>query len=212
MSHAVVLTAVPGGVREDRIEAVVTALLQPFDENDRRECFADGSRWDWWVIGGRWAGTLMDVEGKRHDFLRVRDLSLQALEGDWRLKAGKAWDDAHDPTRQLDAGSRSLIYGIQEKDTRESYIDRGGRFYFYAFLAGKTWHEQNRLGWWAQPTRTECQIADPDFKGKCLHTDPETGARIVSWGSDPTWEEKYHDRFIKPLDPADWIVVVDYHV
>lgn len=39
------------------IEAAVAAVLKPFDENHRDSEDARGAPfWDWWVIGGRWAG------------------------------------------------------------------------------------------------------------------------------------------------------------
>src|SRR5512134_703677 len=35
-------------------------LLAPFDENE--EFFREGSRWDWWVLGGRWDGAMLGEE------------------------------------------------------------------------------------------------------------------------------------------------------
>lgn len=71
MSHAVVLVALheevslrealkntPDGRAAYRrvIEKAVAHQMQPFDESGTM--FADGSRWDWWQIGGRWTGFL----------------------------------------------------------------------------------------------------------------------------------------------------------
>jgi hypothetical protein len=78
MSHAIVLVALDDidpavnldknehihGVIEDHVEE----QMAPFDENN--EMFRDGSRWNWWVIGGRWDGVLM---GK--NIVRRKDLS-----------------------------------------------------------------------------------------------------------------------------------------
>ena len=47
MSHAVVLVAIRP---TDDVEAAIAEQMQPFDENG--EWFADGSRWDWYQIGG----------------------------------------------------------------------------------------------------------------------------------------------------------------
>jgi len=52
---------------EDKdIEAAVTEIMEPFDEN-REDEDRDRSFWDFWVIGGRWAGTKLlagfDPEG-----------------------------------------------------------------------------------------------------------------------------------------------------
>lgn len=59
MSHAAILVSPTAErIKESNgdIEQAVAWEMQPFDEND--ECFRDGSRWDWYVIGGRFTGKL----------------------------------------------------------------------------------------------------------------------------------------------------------
>ncbi len=62
MSHFTVLVLTNGKKSVDQ-------LLAPYDENGT--CFreADGerpaSRWDWWVIGGRWTGMFSDYDGEQ---------------------------------------------------------------------------------------------------------------------------------------------------
>lgn len=46
--------------KSDNLEEEVTRLLAPYDEEG--EWGADGSRWDWWQIGGRFTGTLDGYE------------------------------------------------------------------------------------------------------------------------------------------------------
>lgn len=41
------------------IEAAVSAVLKPFNENERDSEDSRSPFWDWWVIGGRWAGHKM---------------------------------------------------------------------------------------------------------------------------------------------------------
>lgn len=56
MSHASVIVALsPEQIQEHGgIQEAVSWNMEPFDENG--EWFEDGSRWDWWVIGGRYTG------------------------------------------------------------------------------------------------------------------------------------------------------------
>lgn len=56
MSHASVLVAVsPEEVKKHgSIQLAVVHQMEPFDENGH--WFKEGSRWDWWVIGGRFSG------------------------------------------------------------------------------------------------------------------------------------------------------------
>jgi hypothetical protein len=56
MSHFCTLVLIPQGCPEP--EKKVAELLAPYSENG--EWFADGSRWDWWQIGGRWTGVMSD--------------------------------------------------------------------------------------------------------------------------------------------------------
>lgn len=54
MTHFAVLVITDG--TEDSIEGAVERLLAPYDENG--VWFRENSKWDWWVIGGRWTGVL----------------------------------------------------------------------------------------------------------------------------------------------------------
>lgn len=56
MSHFAVAVLVEEPVTRDSAEEAVRPLLEPYRESD--EWFGDGTRWDWWVIGGRWSGVL----------------------------------------------------------------------------------------------------------------------------------------------------------
>jgi hypothetical protein len=57
---------------------------------------------------------------------------------------------------------------------------------FAVITKNGVWHEPARMGWWAV-THDE--------------TEPED-----------VWESKFVKRFVKPLDPEDWIVLVDCHI
>jgi hypothetical protein len=56
MSHASLIVALsPADIATcGGIEAAIAHQMAPFDENG--EWFAEGSRWDWWQVGGRWSG------------------------------------------------------------------------------------------------------------------------------------------------------------
>lgn len=65
MSHASVIVAVsPESIKQlGGIENAVAEQMYPFDENG--ECFRDGSRWDWYQIGGRYTGKFSDYDPDR---------------------------------------------------------------------------------------------------------------------------------------------------
>jgi len=56
MSHAFCIVALPASLNREEIEDAVTVQMAPFYEDGG--WFEDGSRWDWWGIGGRYSGFL----------------------------------------------------------------------------------------------------------------------------------------------------------
>jgi hypothetical protein len=60
VTHFPVIVLIDPLTPEDDIEDVVSDLLAPYDEaipapsGEGPGVFRHGSRWDWWVIGGRW--------------------------------------------------------------------------------------------------------------------------------------------------------------
>ena len=60
MSHASVVVALSKAIVEvDGLETALEWQMEPFSENrDDGGWFADGTRWDWYQIGGRYTGNL----------------------------------------------------------------------------------------------------------------------------------------------------------
>jgi len=208
MSHASILIAIdlPKGERFQKanLEKMIAHQMEPFDENGG--WFSDGSRWDWWVIGGRYSGRL---NGK--DLAKRKDLDLAKLTAEKSKELSKQWDNAHkEAKKKNDPVWLSLIYGIEEGMTKEQYI--ASPFFFYAFLRNRTWHENERMGWFGTSAKTECELSrEEELKGKCITE--KNGAKIINWRSDDaTWAAKFWPRFIENLDPETILAVVDYHV
>lgn len=207
MSHATVLVALDvKSYGRKEIESLVEWQMRPFDENQR--CFRDGSRWDWWQIGGRYSGSLGDEDIVRKSALNTEALLARHAEG-----ARETWAQAHDP-KHLDPEMAAMIYGLQKGETEEQFVQRHTNLAFYAFLRNRHWHESERLGWFGGTAKTECEIATGEEpKGKCLHRDKKTGAKIIVWNEPhEKWCQKFWKRFVEPLPPETLLVVVDYHV
>lgn len=198
MSHASVLVAVD--CDESGIEDAVTKQMEPFDENGT--CFRNGSRWDYWLIGGRYAGRLM---GK--NFMRRSELCLDAMLRERQIER-RAW---YAEAMREHPNTRAVIYELSPDETEDSYVAKAYPLTAYAFLRNRRWNEHERLGWFGCSTSTECERAGKERK-RCLCRDKKTGAAIISWGGDVRWNEKFYDRFVRDLDSQTWLVMVDYHV
>lgn len=67
----------------DRIEDAIKEIMAPFDENNEDEC--SNSFWDWYVIGGRWAGEHLrasvdpDKLSQFYDELEARKITVSGV-------------------------------------------------------------------------------------------------------------------------------------
>lgn len=265
MSHAALVVALtPEEVEKHKgIKEALDYQMAPFNENE--EMFRDGSRWDWYQIGGRYTGLLSAYDpyedpanqeicdlcngtGKRTDsvadanpklkekcngcageghrlkfslnefqgdVVQVKDLDLKAI----RESEMKRWKQNYKKSLKEDTNFKEMIYGVKEGETLEQFLARKNEqssVHAYGFLQNRHWHEGERLGWFGSSTATECELknpASPLKEGKCLYKDKATGARIVCWNEPwEVWSKVYYQRFIQPLNPETYLVVVDYHV
>lgn len=212
MSHAAILVAVD--CKRQEIDEAISFQMEPFDENDT--AFKDGSRWDWYVIGGRYEGRLL---GK--NILKRSEFNREKMKESAVARYQKAWDEAKKEFKEKSkkAGEAAawqwlgLAYEIGP-DTKEAEYVGLAEVSFYGFLRNRTWHENERLGWFGGSAKTECEIATgEEIKGKCLHKNEELDAKIVVWNSpEKDWTTNFYRRFIEPLPPETYLVVVDYHV
>lgn len=146
MSHAIVLTVIaPKGDPEK----LVAHQMEPFDENG--QWFRNGSRWDWWVIGGRYTGRLFGKNIALRSDLQRQDCEKQ-LEQEARREYREIMAD-----KSIPADMREMLTGIKPGETEDDYAAKHRNFYFYAFLRNRTWHENDRLGFWGGTAPTECE-------------------------------------------------------
>lgn len=207
MSHFAVMVAIPP-VGDPK--SLVSELLDPFNENG--EWFGDGTRWDWWVVGGRYERLFPWT------IVRVGDIDLAQIRSHARASAEAAYDEAmaQYPDR---ADLLSICYGINEGESRADYADRRSRqsVSAYAFVRdrnGRTeWHERERMGWFGVPSATECERKESSCK-RCVYRNEDRESVIVTYGESDRepWSEKFYGRFIAPLPDDMRLVVVDCHV
>lgn len=157
MTHFATIVLIGGEINpKDRaqVENAVIPLLAPYDENG--EWFKDGSRWDWWVIGGRFTGLLDGydpaadpINHEPCDFCEATGITTQAVAdkypayqdtvgkeciqcrgSGWRVKWNLADHDGDVmPVEQIDWDKLPWTPGV--------YVTPNGE-----------WHEQAQNGWW----------------------------------------------------------------
>ena len=85
------------------------------------------------------------------------------------------------------------------------------------FLHNRLWHECAHRGVWPYSDEerrllAKSRKADPvEFFARSLYAD-RRGEEIVWDETREKWEKEFFGRFLKPLDPDWFLVLVDYHV
>jgi len=163
MSHFPVLVLVDDDVARETAEAAVAPLLAPYNEND--EWFAEGSRWDWWMIGGRWTGSISpepyEPGEDPENFETCWLCQGTGLRPDWELFEaespgwrewsggcngcrGKGWETVW-PTRWKPYdGDVQPVASLAADFVPMAIVTPDGR-----------WHEQARMGWFGMTTEDE---------------------------------------------------------
>ena len=213
MSHASLLVALDTALPD--LQTALEYQMAPFSENDA--WFEDGSRWDWWTIGGRWTGKLTGYDPYA-DPRNMETCDLCGGTGDratWRHEPREVQHPSG--CNGCDGKGKRLSWSSNWPDEGNHLLIRdlapekrnGGFPAHYAFLRNRVWHEHERMGWWGNPAATECEQ-----QGKDVHicTHEKDGARIISWGGSDSWDKMFYPRFVEPLSPDTLLVTVDYHV
>lgn len=76
-------------------------LLAPYQENNMGTCpeeylneegWNPNSKWDWYVLGGRWDGFLLDTSGNRVNTGKKKDMDFYYMMNEAGKKAGELYD------------------------------------------------------------------------------------------------------------------------
>jgi hypothetical protein len=136
----------------------VEVLMAPYDEND--EMFREGSRWDWYVIGGRWDGAMF---GQKPFEIEVacdicngtgkRDVESLAQTQGWGEKEKQRWLEFTNGCNGCMGEGLVKEYPNQYQDVPDrnagKMSDTVEEFIPFAFVTPDgEWHETARMGWW----------------------------------------------------------------
>lgn len=129
------------------------------------------SKWDWYSIGGRWAGELKAKEGREgyrsehvswifgdespyeegfYDSLLKGDIDFEGMELAAAEQAAQIWDKYEEDVAAGNATmSKQYLTGAKPNETREEYIERARKNSFvpYAFVLNGQWYERGSMGW-----------------------------------------------------------------
>lgn len=139
--------------------------------------FNPQAKWDWYQLGGRWAGfftltpdgygergqrswTNENVAIKPHtvDQARKCDIDFDKMRDDNFENASKTYDEFEQKFKagEMEPGDGYFNYGIQNMgdrdnyipETREQYLKRQVAVSTFAVLKDGVWYEKGEMGWW----------------------------------------------------------------
>lgn len=160
------------------------------------------SKWDWYQIGGRWAGMLKLKKGRSGirgdkswghkedpyasggvDSALVKDIDFKAMNEDpnERKSLEENWDEV-----MSGKGMYKSEYYLNRYKTKEEYVRVNMLFSTHAILKDGEWFEAGQMGMF----------------GCSSESDEEGNA----------WTKNFFKKFIEKLNPDDRITIVDCHI
>lgn len=166
------------------------------------------AKWDWYSIGGRWAGflklkshrvgmksgeTSWIFDGKDPykegyvDSAMMGDINWEGMHFDRRKEAEEVWEEYKKflfESSIMDKTERSKHaywnFGIREGETKEKFIAREEIPTTFAVVKDGEWYEQGKMGWWGVVTdEKDCKTWQETFVELLEDVDPNTRITVV---------------------------------
>lgn len=153
------------------------------------------SKWDWYEIGGRWDGLIINaVTGKECNSAKVSDIK-NTFDDDTYKKAIRFWElyiEGQEPQNNAEKEMLKNLFYNKEYFTKyfgskKDYAKCQASFTTYALIDEYgLWHEKGKMGWWGISDQTE----DAEVK----------------------WLKKYEEYLKDARKKGYWITIVDCHI
>lgn len=209
MSHFSVMVVTPNGTEDE-----VSAALQPYHEYETNP----DSKWDWWVIGGRWRGCMHNAFGTpvdreqlvRMDFedqAKLREVDCKAkyrmVQGvisgrDWLTWAeckekfnddiGEAREFYHGQDVMKDLGEKNVLEFFEEREDYKLSEDE--------YVDKRKWEEVTPYA----------LVMNGEW-----HQKGDVGWWGLSSNEDDDWDQKFLD-LIKQAPAKHYVTMVDCHI
>ena len=159
------------------------------EEGNLYSTYNPNSKWDWWVIGGRWSG-MLKVGDDYKDSAYIKDIDFSPNQKSYK-RALDFWEvvvEGKEPKEKDEFFSLyNKKYYQEYYGDKETYARYVSQFSTFAVLTsdGK-WHEQGSMGWFGVSSDTP-----EEFKN---------------------WKDNFKKQFIDTADPNWKMTIVDCHI
>ncbi len=171
---------------KEAIYKMATRFYEPWEldeEGNRISTYNPKSKWDWWVIGGRFDGAFPHNVMKASDLKSIEFSEIENLE--------EKYPKEYERYQRLITGKENTFYRLEYLQERyptfEAYLYSTKNPVSYAFvdLEGN-WHEPGEM-----------------LMFGCSTSSPEDSSN---------WDRDFYKNFINPLPDNAWITLIDCHI
>lgn len=150
------------------------------DEGNLYHISNPDAKWDWYQIGGRWAGFFVAKAGRDGtdgvDAIKVKDIDWAAMEQVEKDRRAKRYDEE----MAKPEADRFIWEPVARTQTRDEYINASVSNSTFAVLHEDVWYEQGEMGWWGivsnEVDRDEWDI---QFRNLVDSLDPDSEVTVV---------------------------------
>lgn len=159
------------------------------EEGNLLTTYNPNSKWDWYVVGGRWRNLLKLKDGSRADYAKIKDIDFSPDMVAYK-KAERFWEIVVEgqPLKEGEEAPFNLYkeqYYLDLYGTKERYAEQQAKFITFALLYEGEWYEKGNMGWFG--------MSD------------ETNESRLEY-------EQIFDRILSEADGEDYLVIVDCHI
>lgn len=158
-----------------------------------RSTYNPNGKWDWWVIGGRWKGSIKTKDGKEVDSARIKDIIVEDKElynkmlRDWELIVEESKPINEKEEERIKWNLYTTKYFIDTYKTKEEYARLQSQFTTYAILDKEgNWIEPGRMGWFGMSNAE----AEDEYN----------------------FMNNYYKTVFENAEEDDWLTVIDCHI
>lgn len=172
---------------------------EEFDENGNQlSRYNPLSKWDWYVIGGRWSGEL-NIDGNWQNFGKIKDIKFEQMPENkqkiyddsilyWELfvEEREPVNDEEKEYKENEFCPFKKEYYLNRYKTKEYYAEMCSTWFTHALLYNGKWYEVGEMGWFG------CDDATQD--------------------SEQAYIQKFNEILNNTDNQEKYFVVVDCHI
>ena len=159
------------------------------EEGNLLTTYNPNSKWDWYVVGGRWKNLLKLKDGSRADYAKIKDIDFSPDMVAYK-EAERFWEIVVEgqPLKEGEEAPFNLYkeqYYLDLYGTKERYAEMQSKFLTFALINEGEWYEKGQMGWFGMSNATK---------------------------ESSTEFEELFDKAIKNANPEHYLVIVDCHI